>query len=121
MKITNYYAGSMSPRGEHEMMNEQGVGLTIVILTGAITSDSLDPHAVLCEADLARERERYIDMLVEATRARWPGAEIDTTPGNGLRTVEVYGPADSPAEDAAIEGEWRDISLHVYEVWSEGL
>jgi len=95
--------------------------LAITILTDSITRDSLDPHVTLSDDAWARERERYIEMLIAATQARYPHAEIDTAPGNGMDTVKIYGPSDCPAENEGIEDELYTIWQRVYENWSETL
>jgi len=93
-------------------MTEQTI---IRVLTQGITDDSLDPMATIRPSAFAEQRDRYIQMAVDAVRAAYPDADVDTEPGNGLQSVRVYSDGDEGVlrEDADL------VLMRVYEDWCE--
>lgn len=93
------------------------MSIYINVLTGAIDRDSLDPGGWIRDEHWDEQRQRYIDMCIDAARKRYPNAEVDTAEGNGIETVQVL--TDDPSLTEQMTDTLLDDFGDAYERWTE--
>jgi hypothetical protein len=94
--------------------------MQIELHTQSITNDSLD-HDGTIPADRMREATAiYIEVALDALRAAYPDAEIDTAEGNGLTGFAVWDDDGDDADEGtrlAVE----NVLSGAYEDWCESI
>ena len=88
--------------------------MQIELHTQGLTADSLDHDGTIPAERMAEAIGVYIEIALAALRAAYPAAEVDTAPGNGITSFEVW-------DDDTDTTRWgvEEVLGRVYEDWCQ--